>query len=218
MNKYHIASIALLVSFIILAILVSPRTGQDNSPLIVQDRSVFLQVNNSHYSALNQPMIFLTKYGRDLVWPAATALIFVFGGRTGRRAAVMMGVAMLISIPVASVAKEIVARPRPIIPLSDFLITAGSDFSFPSGHAIVVSAGAGVALAMFRGSGRRTAVSLILAAEAALVGISRVYVGGHYPLDVVGSILLGLAIAFIVVGFSKQIDSLLRSVVKTSRS
>ncbi|MCL4435267.1 MAG: phosphatase PAP2 family protein [Thaumarchaeota archaeon] len=213
LNKYHLASIILLVSFIILSLLVSPRLGQDNSPLVIQDQSAFLLVNNSHYPALDQPMILLTKYGRELVWPAATALIFVFGGRSGRRVAVIMAIAMLVSLPLGSVAKEIVARPRPTIPPSDFLIAAGSDFAFPSGHSLVVSAGAGVVLALFRGSSRRTAVSLALATEAALVCVSRVYVGGHYPLDVVGGVLLGLSIAFALTGFSKQIDSFLNRIM-----
>ncbi len=214
MNRYHKASIAFLVSFTILAVLVSPKMGQDDSPLVVQDMSVFLQVSNSHYPVLNQLMILLTEYGREVVWPAATALIFVFGGRTGRKAAVIMALAMLVSVPAGIIAKEIVARPRPIIPFYSFLIAADLDFSFPSGHALVVSAGAGPVLALFRGSSRRTAASLALAAEAALVGISRIYVGGHYPLDVVGGILLGLGIATIFIGFSEQIDSFLYQAMK----
>ena len=50
-------------------------------------------------------------------------------------------------------------------------------------------------------------VSIALAIEAALVCISRVYVGGHYPLDVVGGILLGIGVALIFVGIDKSIDA-----------
>jgi membrane-associated phospholipid phosphatase len=37
--------------------------------------------------------------------------------------------------------KDIVARARPVIPKSDFLIASDKVYSFPSGHAAIVSAG-----------------------------------------------------------------------------
>jgi membrane-associated phospholipid phosphatase len=41
-----------------------------------------------------------------------------------------------------------------------------------------------------------------------------VYVGGHYPLDVVGGILLGAGVSFIFVGIEKRIESLILPIVK----
>ena len=49
---------------------------------------------------------------------------------------------MLVLIPLGELEKDIVARPRPVIPASDFLISADKDYAFPSGHAVIVSAGA----------------------------------------------------------------------------
>lgn len=178
---------------------------------------MFLQVNNSHVPALNEPMVLLTKYGREAVWTAAAALIFIFGGRVGRKTAVIIAIAMLVLIPTGSVVKEIVERPRPVIPSSDLLLAQDTDFSFPSGHAVIVSAGAAIALTSYIGTKMRMAVSLALTVEAALVCVSRVYVGGHYPLDVLGGILLGLGVAFIFIGFSERIDSLLQPLMKSLR-
>ena len=78
-------------------------------------------------------------------------------------------------------------------------MAADTDYSYPSGHAVIVSAGAAVLLALFRNTQRKLAMSIGLTVEAALVCVSRVYVGGHYPLDVIGGILLGAGVAFIFV-------------------
>jgi membrane-associated phospholipid phosphatase len=121
------------------------------------------------------------------------------------------------TIIVHELAKDIIARPRPVIPASDFLISADKDYAFPSGHAMIVSAGAAVALMLFRGTPRKLAVSAILAIEAALVCLSRIYVGGHYPLDVIGGILLGVGVSLIFVGVEKPIDSLFMPLKKLLR-
>ena len=74
---------------------------------------------------------------------------------------------------------------------------------------MIVSAGSAVTLALFRDTPRKLLVSLALAIEAALVCISRVYVGGHYPLDVMSGILLGVGVSFIFVGLEKHIESVM---------
>jgi undecaprenyl-diphosphatase len=125
-----------------------------------------------------------------------------------------MAISMLVLIPIGIIAKDLVSRPRPEIPNTDFLIAADKDYGFPSGEALIVSVGAAVALALYRNTPRRLGISILLAVEAALVCISRVYVGGHYPLDVVGGILLGVEVSFIFVGIEKRIESLIMSIMK----
>jgi membrane-associated phospholipid phosphatase len=154
-------------------------------------------------------MIWLSKYGRDLFWPIVIILLFVFGGWTGRKTASVIVISMLVLIPLAIISKDIVSRPRPVGPKSDLLVAADKDFGFPSGEALIVSAGSAVTLALFRDTPRKLLVSLALAIEAALVCISRVYVGGHYPLDVMSGILLGVGVSFIFVGLEKHIESVM---------
>jgi membrane-associated phospholipid phosphatase len=202
--------------------LVSPNIGFNNiinhrSPIARFDSLAFLDINNSHYLAFNQIMIWLTQFGREIFWPLAIILLFILGGWTGKKTAVVIAISMLVLIPIGALAKDIVARPRPIIPQVDFLIAADKEFSFPSGHALIVSAGAAVALLLFRNTPRQFIVSIILAFEAALVCVSRVYVGGNYPLDVIGGILLGVGVSLIFVGMQKQVESLMKPMMNLIR-
>ena len=168
----------------------------------------FLKMNESHYSPfLNQFMIWMTLYGRDVFWIVTIILMFILGGITGRKVAVIMAICMVILIPLGIVAKEIVQRPRPVIPKEDVILPADAEYAFPSGHALIVSANAAVVLALFRTTRKQRIISLLLAFEAAIVCISRVYVGAHYPLDVIGGILLGVGISFIFIGLGKKIDA-----------
>ena len=65
--------------------------------------------------------------------------------------------------------------------------------SFPSEHTTIVFA---IALAVFLTYKKFGTILLVL---AAIVGISRIYVGIHYPLDIIGGALVGCAMAYITV-------------------
>jgi undecaprenyl-diphosphatase len=102
-----------------------------------------------------------------------------------------VGVAILVSESISGVLKEWSRRDRPPVadpdptPLVDLPVT----FSFPSGHATVSFACATtLALAVPR-------LSWPLFALATLISLSRVYVGVHYPFDVLAGAALGVVIA-----------------------
>jgi undecaprenyl-diphosphatase len=212
-NKYHISSIIILALFVVLSILVSPLASNNHS-VIAKDTSVFLKVNNSHVTFLNKIMVWLTEYGRETFWIMTIILLFAFGSISGKKAAIVLVIAFIVIIPIGYAAKDLVQRERPAISESDIILAQDSDYSYPSGHATIVSAGAAIALALFRDSKRKLAISLALTAEAALVCISRVYVGGHYPLDVVGGILLGVGISFLFIGATKQVEKITQSITR----
>ncbi len=81
------------------------------------------------------------------------------------------------------------ARPRLIPRLSD----AGW-FSFPSGHATMAPLVFGLGILIWsapRPRGTRIALLLLAAAASLLIAFSRVYLGVHWPSDVLGGLLLG---------------------------
>jgi membrane-associated phospholipid phosphatase len=212
LNKYHGVSIIILALFVVVAVLVAPQTN--NSGIVAKDTSAFLKVNDSHVHFLNKAMVLLTKYGREAFWIVTIILLFVLGDMAGKKTAIVLALAFIVLIPIGYAAKDIVQRERPLIPDSDLILSQDSDYSFPSGHAVIVSAGAAIVLALFRDSKRKLAISLALTAEAALVCVSRVYVGGHYPLDVVGGILLGVGVSFLFIGATRQVEKITQSITR----
>ena len=91
----------------------------------------------------------------------------------------------------ATAIKALVDRPRPPLryPEPKTLVAVPHDASFPSGHAATSFAAATILAISFP----RLAPLLYLLAAA--VAFSRVYVGVHYPLDIVGGAVLGVLIA-----------------------
>jgi undecaprenyl-diphosphatase len=210
MNRFVVVAIILITIFVILSATVSPKldlAGNHNSPsLIVKyDNNLLNYTINSHIQWLNQLMIIMTEYGREAVLPIFIILIAIFGGREGRKTAVVMSLSILALIPISMAAKDIVGRPRPDLQISQSLLPSDNEFSFPSGHATILSAGAASSLALFR-TKNRMLISIALAAEAALVYVSRVYLGHHFPLDVVGGIILGVGVSFMLIGISDKIE------------
>ncbi len=88
--------------------------------------------------------------------------------------------------------KALVDRPRPFIryPEPKVLVPKPHDASFPSGHAATSFAAATILSFAFP---KAAPAFLVLAAA---VAYSRVYVGVHYPLDIIGGAALGAAVAF----------------------
>jgi undecaprenyl-diphosphatase len=153
---------------------------------------VIMWFQGMHGSILDPIMVCLS-YSMTLgaTW---IVLVAVLALRGRKREAVFILVALAISVFMSSFLLKTVfdtARPFEVMPL-DVLIPLPTDSSFPSGHACNAFAGAVAILLM----DRRLGAAAI--AYASLVCISRIYVGVHWPADVIGGIAIGTAIAVTV--------------------
>lgn len=127
--------------------------------------------------------------GNVVAVPVA-ALVALATGRA-RLALGLTGAGMLAWLAAKGV-KDAVERGRPGALVEDALLRDAhpGGLGFPSGHAAVVSALAVVVWPQLNRAGRSAVVVAV-----AVVGLLRIYVGAHLPLDIAGGAGLGLALA-----------------------
>src|SRR4030066_928366 len=103
-------------------------------------------------------------------------------------------IALALGDASANILKHLFERPRPCQALENvrLLVGCSGSFSMPSNHAVNAFSVA----ATFSHFFRKTAVPMFLI--AALVALSRIYVGVHYPSDVIAGAVLGGVIAGII--------------------
>jgi undecaprenyl-diphosphatase len=147
---------------------------------------------------LDRLMNIATTLGSNLVIPpifVAEIAILFWIKRPGAALfqAIVSGGALLLN----GFMKVFFHRPRPVLPWAQAL----PDFSFPSGHTMnAFACYVGLAIVIWSIAGRRwgllaLAISLVV---VTCVGLSRIYLGVHYPTDVIGGVLAGTSWVLIV--------------------
>ena len=120
------------------------------------------------------------------------AVVAFATGRPATAASFLLGLAGEI---LTTAIKLAVDRPRPPAGVGiDAFVTSAS---YPSGHTVRAVLMGGLIVAAFAWTGRRGAVRLLAVlagvAFAVLVGLARIASGEHWPTDVIGGLLLGVA-------------------------
>jgi undecaprenyl-diphosphatase len=157
------------------------------------DRAVLLWIHTSFPGWLDGPMRFVTALGYYwVVLPLLVVVIALLYREGWRLSATLLLVSTAGSVVLTTVLKSVFRRARPELFDSGY---HASFYSFPSGHATVAVGFYGMLTLILayrlRGTARWTvAFSGILV--VLLIGFSRLYLGVHYPTDVVAGYLAAL--------------------------
>lgn len=139
-------------------------------------------------------MIFFSKSGdRGFIW-IAIGLVFLCLEKY-RKCGIILLLSLLLSVLLGNVIlKHLVARERPCWIDGNVLLLIANprDYSFPSGHTFSSFAAAAAIFFSHRDIGW---IALVL---AAMIAFSRLYLFVHYPTDVIGGVIFGIATAYIV--------------------
>ena len=157
------------------------------------DDAVLLWIHSSFPGWLGGPMRIVTALGYYwVVLPLLAVVVAVFYRKGWRLSAVLLLVSTAGSIVLTTVLKSVFQRVRPELFDSGY---HASFYSFPSGHATVAVGFYGMltlVLAYRLQGTARWAVAILGILVVLLIGFSRLYLGVHYPTDVLAGYLAAL--------------------------
>ena len=164
------------------------------------DYTLFRAVNGlaGRSSALDALMVGSAKY-LPIVFALALVALWLSWRPRNQRGALLAGVSALVALGVGQIIGKALPRPRPYLSHTvNQLIPPSLDTSFPSDHAIL---GFAVAMMIWRYNQR---AGVVLLAIALLMAIARVFVGAHYPADVLGGAALGALTSVALAALSER--------------
>lgn len=178
----------------------------DGEGIALVDRPIVAWLAAHREPVLTTVMRTVTMVGSPQVVTAVTILacaVAAWRARSGLPMVIAVLALAGLAISVA-VAKVVIRRQRP--PLS-YAVMALDDYSYPSGHTIGITIAAGVCAWMLthwviRSGTIRIAVWTTAVVITGGVGFSRIYLGVHYPSDVIGGWLLGATWTGVVIAYA----------------
>lgn len=146
-------------------------------------------------------MKFITSLGNaGIIWIAIAVILLCF--KKTRKIGWLVSFAMIGTLVVNNILlKNLIGRIRPyeVIDGLTILVSKPSEYSFPSGH---TGSSFAAAVTLFLTCPKKYGIPAVILAF--LIGISRLYIGVHYPTDVIGGMISGTLIALFVCNFLQK--------------
>ena len=163
---------------------------------------ILYKLQEMHHPMLDKIMVAATTFGDGGIgWIILGLLFFIF--KKTRKCGLLMLISMAVCFIIGNLGiKNIVGRIRPchIDPSVPLLIPIPGEFSFPSGHTMHAFTAATSILLQHKKGG------IAAIALATLVAFSRMYLFVHYPTDILGGLLIGVAVAVLIYKIAGKIS------------
>jgi len=177
------------------------------------NRILFYFINhNLQNSFFDFLMPIITNLGALPTVLAICLIILIYGIMKKNKRIIHLAIIGLIGLAftdsIISAIKIIVAEPRPFVNLNNVHLLVGENdsFSFPSGHSGNIFAIATVLGLSWSFKIKNNSIKLVwlLIPMATVVGFSRIYVGVHYPFDVLVGSIIGIIMGIIAIKIGKN--------------
>lgn len=169
------------------------------------DESILLWIQNSiRFDFINPIIEFYTALGnKGIMWIVLSVIMICY--KPTRKFGILSAIALVYSLIFTNfIIKPLVARPRPYVTMEELipLVISHDVNSFPSGHTSAAFA-AGIVWAKTMPNCFLKTISIV---QAVFMGLSRIYVGVHYPSDVVGGLFVGVICAYLAFITAKYLE------------
>ncbi len=162
-----------------------------------------------HTTFQNHVAQFLTLFGEQFLLVAIAVLIY---WNINRKKGFVIAMSLINALTAMGIIKAVVRFPRPWILMEDIetiRLQTATGYSFPSGH----TTGAASTFTSIAVTFRKRWLSIVCAVMITLTGLSRIYLCVHWPQDVIGGILIGCGLSFLLAGpFGRLYDNKEKSI------
>lgn len=166
------------------------------------DNQIYTAVSYFIYDGFTNVVKFITNIASVPVIIAVTVIILIWIKNKKINIAIVFNLVIITALN--QLLKRIIARPRPI----EHRLINESGYSFPSGHSMVSMAFYGfliyLAYRKIKNPYIKTIICVLLSIIIISIGLSRIYLGVHYPSDVIAGFCISISYLALFTNIAKK--------------
>ncbi|MBQ9018727.1 MAG: phosphatase PAP2 family protein [Bacilli bacterium] len=190
MKKRYIISITFLLLFLIITVLMI------NNNMKIFDDNIYNYIFKYQNSTLNNIFKIISKFGNPLIVIILIFILLIFLEKEDIYKLIMT---ILLTVSTNQLLKHTIRRIRP----NHITLIKEKGFSYPSGHAMISIALYGFLIYLvytkIKNKIIKTILILLLVLLILGIGISRIYLGVHYPSDIIAGYSISLPIIVLII-------------------